>query len=312
MTNIINNINNFHELCAFFSISNKDKFKDINDFYNLTKTLKENNLPKKRGWIRKVLSINQDNIDSICLEMMNDKIKKNLNKIYLSTTNDQIIKNHVFGYLTNKWIKGNAHSHLNSRIIFNLDIEKFFWNISNSLIIESLINFGFNEYSATFIWTISTNDNWFLIEWIAQSPIISNIVFYNIDYELSDLCKKLKYSLRYSRYVDDLTFSSWSFISPESRKKIKWDIDSIIKKYWFNLNHKKEKIYTKKRAQYVTGLTCNDTQKPRVSRKVKRNIRLEQYYMNKYWIESHLLYSKNIQFAYSIKWWERFIDNIEW
>ena len=49
--------------------------------------------------------------------------------------------------------------------------------------------------------------------------------------------------------------------------------------------------------QYVTGLSVFDSSYPRISRKTKRNIRLELYYINKYGIKSHILHKLKHSFT---------------
>lgn len=45
-----------------------------------------------------------------------------------------------------------------------------------------------------------------LAEGLHTSPIVSNIVFYDLDLDINKLAKE--YNCKYTRYADDLTFST--------------------------------------------------------------------------------------------------------
>ncbi len=78
-------------------------------------------------------------------------------------------------------------------------------------------------------------------------------------------CKE--HNLAFSRYADDLTFSSDIAISNDQIL----DIINIIKKNHFEINPKKLSLKTNNRKQIVTGLTVNE--KVNVDRKLLKKIR---------------------------------------
>ena len=99
----------------------------------------------------------------------------------------------------------------------------------------------------------------------ACSPVITNLITHSLDIRLAYLSKK--YSCTYSRYADDITFSTGraSFPSQIMReeegeyipsKKLR----SEIKRAGFSINSKKTRIQYKDSRQEVTGLVVN--QKP--------------------------------------------------
>lgn len=85
--------------------------------------------------------------------------------------------------------------------------------------------------------------------------------------------------------------------------------------YGFRINNKKTRITTSRYAQYVTWLTVNDKDRPRIPKKIKRNFRLESYYIRKYWMNNHLeksswsRFCKRGEFSYAA--WENRIYWIE-
>jgi len=97
------------------------------------------------------------------------------------------------------------------------------------------------------------------------SPVISNFICHQLD---SDL-KNFSYdnSLAFTRYADDLTFSSNNPISNDNVL----DIINLIEKNNFRINEKKLRLQTSNRKQTVTGITVN--QKINVDRKLLKKIR---------------------------------------
>ena len=97
------------------------------------------------------------------------------------------------------------------------------------------------------------------------SPVISNFICHQLDTELIDFCKQN--NLTFTRYADDLTFSSDIVISNDNTL----DIINLIKKNNFEINEKKARLKTSNRKQTVTGLTVNS--KVNVDRKLLKKIR---------------------------------------
>ncbi len=97
------------------------------------------------------------------------------------------------------------------------------------------------------------------------SPVLSNMVCFKLDNQLELWCKQNE--ITYTRYADDLTFSSDNPIDT----KLIVDIRSIIVQNDFCVNEKKLRIRAKNRKQTVTGLIVND--KVNVDRKLMKNVR---------------------------------------
>ena len=73
--------------------------------------------------------------------------------------------------------------------------------------------------------------------------------------------------MSYTRYADDLTFSSRNFITD----KIKDAIIDIIKEAGFQINPKKIRFQSNNMCQYVTGIKVNE--KLNIDRRYIRNVR---------------------------------------
>ncbi len=131
------------------------------------------------------------------------------------------------------------------------------------------------------------------------SPILSNIVCWNLDRDLERLASQ--YRCYYTRYADDITFSSSTktfpaallpqeTVEPSSRS----ELESTILKNGFEINPKKTRLLPKSRRQEVTGLIVNEF--ANVDRRFIRQIRAmlhawktfglekaQSEYQEKYW-----------------------------
>ena len=169
------------------------------------------------------------------------------------------------GFRPTRSILTNAAEHRNKRYVLNLDLKEFFPTISAKRIRGFLIkdsNFAFNEDVATTIAHIAcVNDR--LPQGSPSSPVISNIITGILDFHLAILAKK--HGCRYTRYADDLTFSTNlrefpPAIAVEQKDNV-WVIGKQlagnIKKAGFEANPQKTRMQYKNSRQEVTGLVVN-------------------------------------------------------
>jgi RNA-directed DNA polymerase len=102
----------------------------------------------------------------------------------------------------------NASNHKNKRYVFSIDLEDFFPSINfgrvRGFFIKST-DFQLKPKVATVIAQIACHDNQ-LPQGSPVSPIISNLLGHVLDVRLVRLAKKAKCA--YSRYADDITFST--------------------------------------------------------------------------------------------------------
>jgi hypothetical protein len=164
--------------------------------------------------------------------------------------------------------------------------------------------------------------NGILVQGFNTSPIISNIVATQLDVSLREY--SIKNSIKYTRYADDISLSSQNDFPDES------EITSIIEAHNFLLNHDKTRKSIRGNYQAVTGLTIFDNERARIPKKIKKNLRLEVYYISKYGMKNHairalvreglydnkkdneeILRSKIFETRYRILGWIRFISGIE-
>ena len=99
----------------------------------------------------------------------------------------------------------NAKAHLGKHYKFKTDIKKYFPSISQDRVFKMYIDNGFSCKVATLLTHITTN-NYELPQGTPTSTAIANLVFIPNDKKIIDYCTKN--NLTYTRYVDDLVFSS--------------------------------------------------------------------------------------------------------
>lgn len=171
------------------------------------------------------------------------------------------------GFKRGHTIATNADRHKKKRFVFNVDLADFFPSINFGRVRGFFIknhHFKLAPKVATLIAQISCHNN-ALPQGSPCSPIISNLIAHIMDVHLVKLSKK--YNCTYSRYADDLTFSTnqKNFPRAIAYKKIlsngRWmpgkKLIENIQHAGFSLNTKKTRMQCQNSRQLVTGITVN-------------------------------------------------------
>lgn len=181
------------------------------------------------------------------------------------------------GFEKGKSIRTNAEAHLKRKLVLNLDLKDFFTSINFPRVRAMFMTyFKFNNEVATTLANISCDNNNILPQGAATSPIISNIIAYKLDKQLSKLARK--YGCVYTRYADDITFSTNRdefnkniFDHDEDIMNIGEKVKGIIENNGFKINENKTRIFDHSKSQFVTGVKVNE--KLNVNRLYIRRIR---------------------------------------
>lgn len=233
----------------------------------------------------KIPKVNRKNEYRIVYEVINNKIltpqkelQSRLNKLYKTP-------DCVHGFVHGKNIRSNASAHLAKKIILKIDIKNFFESISLEQVAFVFQELGCSlDISIMIAKLVTLNGN--LVAGFVTSPVIANLALISMDNELNSIYCNDKYN--YTRYADDITISS-NYECPDINK-----IESIINTYGFKLNKSKTLISLRGQRQYVTGLTVFDNIRPRISKRYKRNLRLQIYYLKKHGVTKEALYMLGI------------------
>ncbi|HEX6903310.1 MAG TPA: retron Ec67 family RNA-directed DNA polymerase/endonuclease [Thermoanaerobaculia bacterium] len=175
------------------------------------------------------------------------------------------------GFKRNRSIITNARQHRHRRWVFNLDLEEFFPSIHFGRVRGFLLknrDFALHEEVATVIAQIACHEN-SLPQGSPCSPIISNLVANLLDMRLVKLASKV--GCTYSRYADDLTFSTNKKAFPtaiavrveaEDAAAHVWlpgeELRKVIERTGFQINAAKTHLMYRSSRQSVTGLVVNE------------------------------------------------------
>lgn len=124
--------------------------------------------------------------------------------------NERILKNIPLPSVVNGGVRGrsnvtNARVHLGKRYKFKTDIKNFFPSISCQRVFEMFLSNGFSSKVASILTHLAT-DKFQLPQGAPTSPSIANLVFVPVDNKLIEFSNL--HGLTYTRFVDDLVFSS--------------------------------------------------------------------------------------------------------
>lgn len=115
------------------------------------------------------------------------------------------LPSNVHGGVKGKSNITNAKPHQGKKYIFVTDLKDFYPSISAKKVHKTFINLGFNK-QFSFYATRLTTWKGELPQGTPTSTHVSNLVFLDTDYKLIEICRTN--GITYTRYIDDLTFSS--------------------------------------------------------------------------------------------------------
>lgn len=161
------------------------------------------------------------------------------------------------GFLFGRDIIRNAKPHVNKTYVLNCDIKDFFPSINFRRVKTVLGLSPFNliddrELIGFLIANLCIHNN-SLPQGAPTSPLLSNIVTQNLDRKMDKYCLTRK--VKYSRYADDLTFSSNRNLFD---KDFLETITRILSEERFQVNESKTRLKTDMDRQQVTGLVVNE------------------------------------------------------
>ncbi|MBJ7313258.1 retron Ec67 family RNA-directed DNA polymerase/endonuclease [Rugamonas sp. CCM 8940] len=242
-------------------------------------------IPKRTGGLRKIsapcskLKKLQKNLSDLllicCDELHSQRESQHNRKIYSAISH---------GFVRKKSIITNAANHRSRRYVFNLDLNDFFGTITfpriRGFFIENK-NFNLDPTVATLIAQIACNND-ALPQGSPSSPVISNLLAHILDIRIVALVSKV--GCTYSRYADDLTFSTNKNNFPEELAKFDdveklWSegevLRNIVNSSGYKINSSKTRMQEKRSRQEVTGLIVNSKVNSRVE--YRKSVRAMAY-----------------------------------
>ena len=253
------------------------------------KTLKYNLYKVQDEDKYKVFEIKKRNggIRQICAPISGIKrLQKNLSIILNHLHNPKFC---AHGYVREKSIVTNAQVHVKKRIVVNIDLKDFFPSINFGRVRGLFMSYPFNfdDKVSTILAQICCYDGC-LPQGAPSSPVLSNYICYRLDSQLLKLSRKCK--VDYSRYADDLTFSTnLKKLPPEigttkdNTLFLSNELIDIIESNGFKVNGEKVRFALKNNRQEDTGLIVNE--RINLNRKYIRHVRAMIHAWGKFGLE---------------------------
>ncbi len=202
-----------------------------------------------------------------------------------------------------------AAPHCSSRWLIKIDVQRFFESISEVDCYRAFRSLGYqplvslelsrlctrvgrlNRKSQTLRWYRKHPASKFKIrsysvprlghlpQGAATSPILANLVMKEADELLTALARR--HGLTYTRYADDLTFSTGDrgFKRELARQAI-WEVYGILRRFGLSPNLAKTAIVPPRSRKIVLGLQV-DQEMPRLSRAFKMKMRMHLHYLER-------------------------------
>jgi RNA-directed DNA polymerase len=222
------------------------------------------------------------------------------------------------GFVTGKSIVDNAKLHVNQNYVYNLDLKDFFPSIDQARVWGRIKAAPFclessdgRKKIANMIATLcctpmeverNIDDQWVKIttavlpQGAPTSPTLTNAICEKLDIRMAGVAKR--FGLNYTRYADDITFSSKHNVTEIAKgtfekiydKNSTFDIEvrKIIASQNFHVKESKVRLQKQGYRQEVTGIVVND--KMNVNQKYVKQLRQWLFYWETFGYDRAYLY----------------------
>ena len=259
-----------------FTMSHINYFCNPNNAFHRYRQFK---IKKKTGGFRQITAPRKRSF-MLILTYVNEILKS----IY--TPSD-----YAMGFTEGRSVVTNAEIHKGQLYVFNTDLKDFFPSIAQARVWKRLQiePFNFPQPVANVLAGLCSmketrkledgtmKDFYILPQGAPTSPIITNMICDKLDRRLAGLARR--FGLHFTRYADDITFSSMHNVYKEN-SDFRKELNRIICEQGFTLNEKKTRLQKLGGRQEVTGIIVSN--KLNVSQKYVRDIRNILYIWDKY------------------------------
>lgn len=153
------------------------------------------------------------------------------------------LPSHIHGGVKKRSNVSNAKPHQGNKYQFTTDLMNFYPSVKHDRVYDTFLTLGFSNHYSHWITKITTW-KYELPQGTSTSTHISNLVFLETDFRLVEFCNAN--NITYTRYIDDLTFSS-----PKCFKHHLNTILDIITSSGFKISFRKTKYEGN---QNITGI----------------------------------------------------------
>lgn len=210
-------------------------------------------IPKKCGGERTINAPNDD------LKQVQRKLADALWNYQVKIWKENQIQTNIsHAFQKSKSIVTNSMRHVRKRYVLNIDLKNFFDSFHFGRVRGFFMkNFfwGMTEEVATVIAQLTCYKG-ALPQGAPTSPIITNMICNIMDMHLLSIAKR--YKLNYTRYADDMTFSTNDKHFIEHYDAFYKDLSGEILRAGFQINEEKTRLLYNDSRQEVTGLIVNN------------------------------------------------------
>lgn len=208
-------------------------------------------------------------------------------------------------------IRENATAHLDSKYLLKMDFSDFFPSIGPGDLIshikrhrESIAREDAYAVKKIFFWAKKKDPVHRLSIGAPSSPFISNTLMYEFDCKVFEACSRI--SVRYTRYADDLTFTTNTRGVLSGLLDVITRICAEIEYPTLRINSEKTVFSSKGNNRHVTGLVLTNDNKVSLGRERKRYFRslIHRYSLGGmsgediYGLKGRLAFAKHVEPAF--------------
>lgn len=215
----------------------------------------------------------------------------------------------AMGFVRDRSIVDNAKLHVGSRYVYNIDLKDFFPSIDQPRVWKCLQLMPFNLQGDRLglanriaalcctemnVERMNDAEEWKILnkrvlpQGAPTSPVLTNVVCQRLDFLLTGVAKR--FGLRYSRYADDMTFSSLHNVYQPGSEFLN-ELHRIIAEQGFHIKHCKTRLQKDGYRKEVTGLLVND----------QVNVQLRYIKQLRQWLYFWERYGKDLGYNYFLK-----------
>lgn len=174
------------------------------------------------------------------------------------------VAENVFGFVVGRSAIQNAQFHFGANHVLNVDIKQFFPSITIDQVCEIFKSLGYGTDVSKMLAELCCLDER-VPQGAPTSPALANLVLRRLDEELTEAATQAGY--KYSRYADDLTFSSSARIDDDFLHVVQ----KSVERAGFELKDTKTRFSGSGGRMEVTGVVINEIMQPgRIWRKRTR------------------------------------------
>ncbi len=231
------------------------------------------------------------------------------------------VSNEAHGFVAQRSIVSNAKPHIGKAVVINCDLENFFPTLSYARVKGLFKSLGYSSELATIFAMLTTEAEQkeiildgeklflytgkrYLPQGSPASPMITNLICRKLDKRMLGIANSLGFT--YTRYADDMTFSSLEYT--KINNMLYW-IKGIVKEEGFILHPKKTKIMKKGSRHEVTGVVVNE--KLSINSKELKKFRALLYQIEKSGIKNKSWQGKSENIMASVWGYANFIKMVD-